>query len=603
LKGFVMVASLLGMAALALFQEDSQQSANDFIGAKSLLAPESPGEIEFNLAPSLAPVRKPSKARGEVLIDDAELIELVTRLVRSAGVRDDFKLETKDNAIGVVGGSQARQEVTRVVGVLEDALISEERLEIRILSLAAGAETGSDAVVIDEAEADRRETAITQSKRGRVARVGVAHAIDGMVASIDEVDTRRVVRGYSAEVGVVPLAIDPLNDTEVEGLKAAFWTARVSGATLVDLALCYSEPAAPTRELQIEPTLWYVEPRRAAAEAGGAEVGARMFHGKAPFSLALPIDRFVSLAGNFVIPDGQSLWLPVRVATKGAPSSLIVEARVRGFHRPLIEPLTRANDSPQLTLVRLAALESIGFDRPDYEPSSFEEHVPVAASEGEARWDSAKRWPAELLGRPRTSALLGLAPGIAPFELGGAEVTATWLQTQNVVLESPAPITEALSTRFAETLRAPESVVLQGRILRGGEPAAEFRLPIVIDRSATIWSGNQGATLRRWDVEVADIEQVGIPIVVSYLDGFALTFFASSIGEGHLQLTATGVVSLVEQPPTRAEVGNPETPVYETMKSRRLFVDGAATVVPGEKPAAIRIGGSSLALEVTVVAR
>jgi hypothetical protein len=121
--------------------------------------------------------------------------------------------------------------------------------------------------------------------------------------------------------------------------------------------------------------------------------------------------------------------------------------------------------------------------------------------------------------------------------------------------------------------------------------------------SATLWSGFDGAALRTWDVDVANINQVGVPLVAGHLDGIALTFDLSLLGAGRIELATRGVLSFVDAPPTLFKTGNPDTPVVERMRIHRIVVDDVSAIVPDPAQAPIAIGGTDCTLEARVVAR
>src|SRR5262249_21664216 len=146
----------------------------------------------------------------------------------------------------------------------------------------------------------------------------------------------------------------------------------------------------------------------------------------------------------------------------------------------------------------------------------------------------------------------------------------------------------------------PPTYEVSGRVTSGSEVIADFRLPIVAGRAAGIWLGAERAKLHSWDVDVADQTDVGIPIVGWSLDGVAAAFQVDAAGEGRVHVEIDGLVRVESGPPTRLELGSPETPLVETSRAHLLAIDTSAVVALGSAMPPLRVGGTSLAFEFTV---
>src|SRR5262249_12811963 len=107
--------------------------------------------------------------------------------------------------------------------------------------------------------------------------------------------------------------------------------------------------------------------------------------------------------------------------------------------------------------------------------------------------------------------------------------------------------------RVAETLTSlldpGPSLEIRGRIVNGATTVAEFRLPTLAGRVATIWSGVEGACIGDWDVDVADQALCGNPDIIWFLDGFALEIVAFPMRSDGMELQTSGVINLLERPP------------------------------------------------------
>ena len=98
---------------------------------------------------------------------------------------------------------------------------------------------------------------------------------------------------------------------------------RVSDACRNQSALIVA-PAAETRRRALTPKVWYVSPLPHELDylfgEGRKEILAKLdkvtpflFYDTVPLETDFPLDRFVSLATSFVVPDGQVAWIPVQV--------------------------------------------------------------------------------------------------------------------------------------------------------------------------------------------------------------------------------------------------------------------------------------------------
>jgi hypothetical protein len=140
-------------------------------------------------------------------------------------------------------------------------------------------------------------------------------------------------------------------------------------------------------------------------------------------------------------------------------------------------------------------------------------------------------------------------------------------------------------------------------VTSGSDVVAEFRLPVVAGRAASVWLGAERASLRSWDVDIADQTDVGIPVVGWMFDGLALAFEVGAAGDGKASVDVDGLVRIESGTPERLDLGSPETPLVESSRARLLAIDTSAVVALGTAAPPLRIGGTRLAFEFTVMAR
>jgi hypothetical protein len=180
------------------------------------------------------------------------------------------------------------------------------------------------------------------------------------------------------------------------------------------------------------------------------------------------------------------------------------------------------------------------------------------------------------------------------------------LSSHECMVKAMVPLTDetvaAIEAAFGAARRI-DSFELHGRVTKGAELVAEFRVPLLSGEPATVWSGVSASYLVDWDVDVAGDTAIGNPSIGSFLDGFALAFVAQPIGERRMQLLARGVLNFLERPPTEKPLANPYTPFIEEVAAQRLFVDETRNVSAQDGAFEFRFGGAPLLLELTVTRR
>jgi hypothetical protein len=358
---------------------------------------------------------------------------------------------------------------------------------------------------------------------------------------------------------------------------------------------------------RLEPRSWFTSPDPHEGDVLNAtreDLSAATFDGKLPLAIESPQRSLVSIAGSFMIPDRAVLWIPARVVTATGPQFFLLDVRVAGPWRPAVASFDLdADHHRSVSIVHLGALQSRGFAPPRYGRKTFLWPPPdreAAPEPGSGETD--ERWPSQAHAPEPESDPYG-----AIAELEGRlrrlkECTVESLTDHHLAVVAPADQRSEVVRLANEALAVPPSFGFHVRIVRGDAAIAEFELPAVARRRVTIWSGVVTTHLRGWDVDVADQSVIGNPDMSSLVDGFALTFAVRPESQRRGLVTVNGAICLLEEPPTRTELGSGFTPVCEKKRQRRLVLDDAQPFDVDGPAATLRFGGSGLAVEVTVTA-
>jgi hypothetical protein len=559
-------------------------------------------DLDFDLAPGPRVWRSAAKSvNDDDRYDEIDVKGLVLRMVRAAGVdmrEDELVLSDDARQLTVTASREVAHEVARTIMTLRETMIGLQRVEMRAYEISdVDPSSLSPSLVLEASDADAREEALVRSGHGHLLRSGSSPLVDGRVGALELVTRRAMVRGFGTQIGGVAVRYDPIAGEDVDGVEATFRSSRIEGGTFLDLALRVSESDAPARTLAVDPVVWCAEPK-----PGG---GAQMFHGKMPLELELPRHRFASAAGSFVVPDGKALWFPFRIATPTARSAYLVDLRVIGPPRPVVTRVKRGAQR-EFAFVDLGRRRGSGFR---FEPFPRRGGLEVASEGAGSEFSRENRrgdlifiWPSVVEADDHGIDLPKVTSSFAPLDGAPEGTEASLLSKEFVAIDSPGPIADELLARFLEPGPTPPTYDVTGRVRSGTDVVAEFRLPVVAGRAAGVWLGAERASLRSWDVDVADQTDVGIPIVGWTLDGIALAFEVGKAGDGKASVAVDGLIRVESGAPERLDLGSPETPLVESTRARLLALDTSAIVALGSATP-LRIGGTQLAFEFTVAAR
>jgi hypothetical protein len=534
-------------------------------------------------------------------------IPLISSDVLEPFVRDVLGIDLSEPSINVeaVGRSllvkapeSVQDEVGQLLAGIGEALHGEERLEVRVLAGRFDAELP---ILLDPAEADRREKGWIDSGAATLRRSSATHLVDGLATTIHDLDEESCVRGWYLEIAGGAAIHGPLAGVESVGLAASVRSARWPGATYVDLALRYAEPVDPERTLTVTPQATYGTPvppaRKDAPKLRGPD-GSTLVHEEIPLRFELPAARFVSVASSFLVPDGKVLWIPCSVATSFGPTSCLLDLRVRGPFRPPILPLANAGDTASgRTIVHDAGLASNGIEAPHYASNSFD--APHVSTGSEWKW-----WNS-VVGesgdhRELNETLLEAIPAADRTP----EVRVIPLGESHLLLQGPAAARDTMVAALKRAFDSNPPLEIRARILDGDKELARFRLPALPGRAATLWSGVAGPYLREWSEESAPMASAASPETSWFLDGFALTVHVEGADGGAAALAVKGVVNLLTAPPTAAKGDDPRMPLVENVEARRVVLDEKLDPKSGSiESGTMRIERTPFALELTVTRR
>ncbi len=562
--------------------------------------------LQFDLAPQpwSAAAWGMRVAAPEEAFDFDEIGELLRRICTDPDDEAGLQMTMRDDALVVTASAEVNDRIARTLAWLRSACLGAESLEIRVI---AGEGVLEAPLLLDVAEADRRIQELVASGRGSVRRVGSTALRDGLVASLQTVDSERYVCDHEVEIAHGSVIYDPVPATRSDGLEAAVRAGRWRDATWLDLAIRYSEPAAPMRDLTLRPWVWFASPTPheypGVPSPDLAHAAAAMFHGELPIGIECPRTRLLSFAGSFLLPDGKSLWIPGRIATKSGSASLALEIRARGPFRPMEQVLPGGPvEGRERAILQIGSFQSHGVSADLADATTFE-LGPIYGGSSESERESAfvTAWPSWICAQSASRGfLIGLVEdvfrGVPKDKHGFAQI----LSAGQIFVDAPASVREQIVEKFTSAADLGSPVEVSGRVTRGDATVAEFRVPALTGRPATIWTGIDGSYLADWDVDVADQAFIANPEMREFMDGVALRVVVRPLRGERVQVTVNGMVNLLDGLPQLKELLDPYTPVFEKLDALRLPLNESCNVPLHDGRAVVRLGGDPLALELTI---
>ncbi len=596
----LMVAFVMGCLAQAVKESDLITRAHDLSGLVTRRGYSSRG---FDLCPRTFSGSFVEDLEGTIgePFEKERLRELLVGILHRRGLLGEVgKIEPSfsglmgdsANCLLVTASLAVHEEIGRSLELLESACLGED-LEVRVIT---GDHLTETALVLDLEEADRRVFEITSSGWGAVLRAGSATLLDGLFARIDASDAELYTKDWEVEIAHAAVVYDPVRGLSEPGLTAIVRAARASGATYLDMAIRHSQAQGPMRRQIFEPMIWMGSPEPHAAEQGkdplpGSTVGVNE---SVPLLIELPLDRFTSFAGSFLLPDGKVLWIPCHVVTHAGTVSCAVEVRVNGAQRsarPSVAPAEEAED-PKPAIVHLGSHMSAGFEGPPITKLAFSSHE--GFPEG---------WPSVIKDRDdRDSAedLLEVLKEALPEMKSAESILADVLSPSHLFLEAPAALRKLVDDGLNTFYTPGRPFEIKGRVLGEGELLAEFTIPALTGKLSTIWSGLKGNYLFDWDVDVAGEALIANPEIDSFLDGFALKFVVRTLPSRRIQLSVNGKLHFLDGPPELKDLKYPYTPAVERIEARSLLLDETRNFDPSTPT--LHFGDDHLALEITLTA-
>jgi len=565
--------------------------------------------LDLDLCPAAAQdERSRDSDHVEELLDIERVAPILQQVAEGGGARD-FKWRAswtgRGASLDLTATAEVQEQYARLLEGLEEALLGEERLEVRALVLRDGAAATAGALLLDEAEADRREKDLLGSGRATVQRVATAALPDAFAIEAQQVEAGLFARDFAVEICHGSAIHDPIIGVDSVGLSLAVRAARLPDATWLDLAVREVEAAAPPRVVLVEPKAWFTSPdphEGSVLNATREDLSAATFDAPIPLRIEAPQHAVTSFADSFVIPNGKVLWIPSRVTTQAEAVACVVEVRVHGPFRPLLHRFTfDANRVHGVSIVHLGALQSLGFRPTRYDRTSLS--TPLHDRSDLRRADEGMNdpwWPSLAVAEEPGEDPFGAVAELRARFTDRADCVVRMLSRRDLLIIAPAASGDEVAQIVREQVVALSTFELNGRIIRGDATVAEFLIPAVAAKPVTLWSGVASSHLAGWGVDVANESVVGNPEMRPFLDGFGLTFIVRPGAGGKTRIAVNGALCFLDAPPMRTSLGSAYTPCYEKLRARRLLLDETRAVDAGGAPAPLRFGGSSLALELTV---
>jgi len=537
----------------------------------------------------MAPTRHPQaqaidagrSRRSASPLDGDTLVSLVERCVSPAEWQaDGRRLVVDGDELVVVASVAAQDEVAAFLAKLTQAIAPTGALEVRVLSPAPD-DAASGLLPAADAEKALADAKTKGAKLVRELRLALR---DGVVQRARGGESRAMVVDFEVVIAHAISAQRPITREARLGIELAARSARVDGATLLDVALREAEPAGEERRKIDARHLLLLDEESLDPPGAGTLSSVR--------------SAFVSLAGTFLLPDGTALLLPCRVETADGPASFLLDLRVAGDARPPrarldVAPSPEGGTARQLLVGSLGMRGLGGIEIAAPAPWLFD---PFAVDDdyddyGSAAFSPAREIDAELdwlraaveLGHDDEDQHDG-----APESLAGG---AQWLVSR-------AHADRAFAAMAARTA-VPPPLALTGEIVaRGGRRLASFAAPLVEGRPLVLWSGRERMRLADWDVDVACNVNGMNPEMEPAVDGFALRLEAVRATTGGFELRVDGKLRFAIEPPSKRAIGGAEQLEIDEERARTLAL--GETRLVGAGGAALELGGDELTLKLAV---
>ena len=546
----------VSLVLLGVPQERELVTQHHSLGGLELLY--EPGKATFDLLPRpLLPAQLDAAESSSVSRVSADaIIDLLRATCLGDKPSEEIELlDAGDGTLEVTAPKLVQERIAARLAGLRAACRGDQQLEVRVLVSRGGGELPEAPLFMAVADAERRLAELVAAGKAEVRRAGSTALLEGGFGTLQQGDSSRFVGGFTVQICHGSVVHDPVELTETLGLAASVRAVRVDGGTWLDLAVRDLEAAAPHRVVDLKPRVWAISSwpheLEGQEEADVFRLRAAIVDGVVPLRIECPQTRFLGVASSFALPDGQSLWLPcmtaAKSATAGVRGSVVLELHVTGAAKPA-RPATPVEATK-------SGVGSRGFAASDLAADSF--GTKDRADEDDK---DSSAWPSTISARPLALDQLGLSPPSASID----------------------------------------AMELSGRILRGADPIATFRMPLTAGLPATITSGIAGSFHAGWGVDVADQACLADPEVSALLDGFWLRCVAERLSADRVQLAIDGVVRTLDAPPRRTELLNPFTPDFEAVAGSVLPLHETRLVAPDHGVALARFGGEPLALELSL---
>lgn len=483
----------------------------------------------------------------------------------------------------ITAPAEVHAKVGELLATLERDLLPSERLEIRLLD--GGVAASGRSIWVDRATADRR---LAASPPRHVARIGLRD----LVATGGEFGKAHdYTEGWDSKLAQGTFAADPIRGSWLDGLRVTACGTRVDGGALVSLIVTAAEPLAPTESIELDTNgLLNLKPALIERATAGR--------------VDLPRAGFVSFAGTLLLTEGNVLWLPVTQQTSIGPVDRTLEIRCElGSSKvaATIDPVivNEGDGEGQGGSMRFCVRRPPGLIVPSIDaisPFEYESNSTVGwfnqQFSGDLNLASFDDHPdADLIVEVARSAAI---PEVE--EMSGCQLCP--MGGHYLLTLLPVAANDRV-TRALATISPPESgATIRGRVRVGGAVRGEFALPIMIDRTAVLWTGLQTPAIRGWKQEVTNEVACASPVIDTVIDGIALRFELLRSVRGELVLDVRGTLQLLDELPKLIDLGDAAHQVVHGLRASIGTLNDRVTVPA--KGGSVTLGGDvQLELEVT----
>jgi hypothetical protein len=503
------------------------------------------------------------------LIDLDHLIDLITstlypELWESEGSAIDA---ITSREILVRAPEPVHREIDELLQWLESALVSRATIEFRVLSspdLDLQSIGFSGPAQMGFAQADQQLARL--SSVTPVHKYGPVRLRDDLVARLEAAEVHNLILNWETEIANTSVNSDPVPGVASAGLLAVARSAPAAGGTYLDLMVRHSAFLdSPPRDLKAQSALF------SDGNIDWQKGCGRVLH---------PRMQFFSLAGSFLVPEGQALWIPVTTHTSAGPLRSLLDIRVHSQTRlrRASRPVRVASRDYALEFTHLASAISGGIRLP---------FIP------NYRLDPGSLGKGEI---PQPVAILGDSENsVAPDTIVEALqfISEFWDEDptcqvnclgQHMLTLAPAAASQQIHQNADSLLTTPNRHVIEVSVqqLSSAREMVQLRLPALSGRDVALWSGLQGMQLTDWSVDVAPGAQTSEPSFHAYLDGCALHLNVQPAGD-RLRVAVNGDVRLLREAPREVDLAVVMCPVIDQSRAQTLHLNDVRYVAPGEE--------------------